>query len=329
MTAAALSEACRLYILAVLLASAAGKARALGRFAESLEVLVRLSPRWSKLAAAAVTGAELLVALALLVGGAVAQLGMAAALVMLLAFTAVLLVALVQRQEVSCNCFGAGEHPISGWDVARNGLLISACVVRLLLGPPGNALPPSTLLLLLGAAGVAFLISTNLRRIASVLGWMPRPELAGPPPTLPIGQAVPPFEGRALADGRPMSSTELAGQAAVVLFLSSGCPKCREKIPVLQEILPSIRSAGIGLWIVPADSRHDISPLLEGSALLEHVVLLEPAVRDRLNPRRAAPFYLFIDHQMAAVASGQIGDGDWLSFVEQMKESAASSDTVA
>lgn len=324
MTAAALSEVCRLSILVVLLASAAGKARALGRFAESLEVLVRLPSRWSRTAAASITGSEFLVALALLAGGAVAQLGMAAALVMFLAFTAVLIVALVQRQAVSCNCFGADDHPISGWDVARNLLLISACVVRLALGPPAAALPLSTWLLLLGIAGVAFLVSTNLHRIASVLRLVPRSELAVPPLTVPIGQVVPAFEGRARADGRHMSSAELAGQAAVVLFLSGGCPKCRGTVPVLQQLLPSIRSAGIGLWIVPADSRHDISPLLEGSALLEHVVLLEPAVRDRLNPRRAVPFYLFIDHQMAAVASGQIGDDDWLSFVEQMKELALS-----
>ncbi|KFE72464.1 hypothetical protein DB31_0727 [Hyalangium minutum] len=43
-----------------------------------------------------------------------------------------------------------------------------------------------------------------------------------------------------------MASVELAGQAAVVLFLSSGCPKCRGTVPVLQQILPAIRSAGIG-----------------------------------------------------------------------------------
>lgn len=324
MTAAYLSEGCRLYILVVLLASAAGKARAIGNFAETLEALVRLPSRWSRKAAAAITASEFLVALALAADGTAAQLGMAAALALFLAFTAVLLVALVQRRTVSCNCFGASDHPISAWDLVRNLLLIAACAAWLLMGPPATALAPGTRLLLLGVAVIAFLISTNLHRIAPLLGLARRPGTAEPPPTLPLGQAVPAFEGRARADGRHITSAELEGQAAVLLFLSSGCPKCRATVPGLLQILPAIRSTGVGLWIVPADSRHDISPLLEGSALLDHVLLVEPAVRERLNPRRAAPSYIFIDHRLVALASGLIGDDDWQSFVDQMKDIQAS-----
>ena len=329
MTAVYLSEACRLYILVVLLASAAGKARAIGSFAETLETLVRIPARWSRHAAAAIAASELLVALALIAGGTAAHRGMAAALAMFLAFTAVLLVALVQRQTVSCNCFGAGDHPISAWDVARNLLLISACAAWLLIRPPAVSLGPGAWTLLAGAAVIAFLISTNLRRVAALLRLTRRSETSEAPFTLPLGQVIPAFEGRARADGRRVTSSELEGQAAILLFLSSGCPKCRGKVPELVQILPSIHRAGVGLWIVPADSRHDISPLLEGSALLDHVIFLEPAVRDQLNPRRAAPFYLFIDHRMVALASGQIGDDDWTSFVDQMKEIAPDADTAA
>jgi thiol-disulfide isomerase/thioredoxin len=329
MTATFLSEACRLYILVVLVAAAAGKARALGRFAETLEVLVHLPARWSRSAAAAIAAVELLVALALVAGGAAAWPGMAAALALFLAFTAVLLVALVQRQAVSCNCFGASDHQISAWDVVRNLLLMAACGTWFLLGPAEASLAPSTWLLLLGAAVLAFLGSTNLHRLAALLRLARRSGPAEPPFTLPMGQVVPAFEGRARADGRRVTSAELAGQAAVLLFLSSGCPKCRGTLPELQRLLPAIRGAGISLWLVPADSRHDIAPLLEGSALLAHVLDLEPAVRERLNPRRAAPFYLFIDHQLVAVASGHIGDDDWNSFVEQMNELAPGADTAA
>jgi hypothetical protein len=317
MTAAYLAEACRLYILAALLASAAGKARALGRFAETLEVLVRFPSRWSRRAAAALTTSEFLVALALAAGGATAHVGMAAALAMFLAFTAVLLAALVRRQAVSCHCFGASDRPISAWDLVRNLLFIAACGTWLLLGPREAVFSWGAWFLVWGAAVIALVLSTNLHRISSLL----RLEPAAPPFTLPLGQTVPAFEGQARADGRRVTSAELAGQAAVVLFLSSGCPKCRGTVPELLRILPAIHSAGIGLWIIPADSRHDISPLLEGSALLAHVVAVEPAVRNRLNPRRAAPFYIFIDHHMTALASGLAGDDDWKSFVDQLKES--------
>lgn len=322
MTAAYLSEACRLYILVVLFASAAGKARAIGRFAETLEVLVHLPARWSRSAAIVIVASELLVALALVAGGVAAHRGMAAALVLFLAFTAVLLIALVQRQTASCNCFGASDHPISAWDLVRNLLLIAACATFLLLGPSAVGLTLGTWLLLLGVAVIAFLISTNLHRIASLLRLARRSGSAEQPFTLPLGQVIPEFEGQARAGGRRVTSAELEGQAAVLLFMSSGCPKCRGTVPELLRILPAIRSAGVNLWIVPADSRHDISPLLEGSALLDHVLILERAMRERLNPRRAVPFYIFIDHRMVALASGLIGDDDWQSFVEQMKEIA-------
>lgn len=324
MTATYVSEACRLYILVVLLAAALGKAHALGSFAGTLEALLHLPARWSPSAAAAIAALEFLVVLALATGGAAAYRGMAAALALFLAFTAVLLVAIIQRQRVSCNCFGAGDHPISAWDLVRNLLLIAACAAWFLMGPPAAALPPDAWLLLAGAAVMAFVLSTNLHRLARLAR---RSGPAKPPLTLPIGQAVPAFEGWARADGRRITSAELEGQATILLFLSSGCPKCRGTVPELLRMLPAIRGAGVSLWIVPADSRHDISPLLEDSALLEHVLVLEPAVRERLNPRRTAPFYLFIDHQLAAVASGPIGDDDWKSFVEQMKESAPGTGT--
>lgn len=329
MTAAYLSEACRLYIAVVLFAAAAGKARALGSFGETLEALLHLPARWSRSAAAAVVTVELLVALALVAGGTAAQRGMAAALGLFLAFTAVLLVALVQRRSVSCNCFGAGGPLLSAWDLVRNLLLMAACATGLLLRPSATALAPGEWLLLLGAAVMAFLVSTNLHWIARPLRLARRSGSAEPPLTVPLGQIVPAFEGHARADGRRITSAELAGQAAVLLFLSSGCPKCRGTVPELLRMLPAIRSAGISLWIVPADSRHDISPLLEGSALLEHVLVLEPVMRERLNPRRAAPFYIFIDHRSVALASGPIGDDDWKSFVEQMKESAPGADSAA
>lgn len=319
MTAALLSEACRLTLAVVLVAASVGKARAIDRFAETLEVLVSLpfsSRRWRRGAAVSIAAAELLVALALLAGGAAARYGMAAALALLLGFTAVLLVALVRRRSVSCNCFGAGEHPISRWDVVRNLLLIAAAVTQLLLGPPGEAPAVSGWLLALGAAGIGFLASTNLHRIGRLLRSAPASP-AGATLGVPLGQAVPAFEGR--ASDRLVTSAELTGQAAVLLFLSSGCPKCHRTLPELLQMLPAIRTAGVALWILPADPTHDLATLLEGSALLEHALLVEPAVRERLNPRRVAPSYIFFDHHTVALASGLIGDDDWQSFAGQLK----------
>jgi hypothetical protein len=92
------------------------------------------------------------------------------------------------------------------WDLVRNLLLIAACAAWLLMGLPAVALAPGAWFLLLGAAVIAFLLSTKLHRIAP-----------------------------------------------------SGCPKRRGTVPESLRILPAIRSAGVGLWIVPADSRHETS----------------------------------------------------------------------
>jgi len=320
MTAAYLPEACRLYIVVVLVASAVGKARAIGSFAETLEVLVHVPVRLSRATGAAISAAELLIALALVSGGTRAHHGMVAALALFLAFTAVLLVGLAQRRAVSCSCFGFRDHPLSAWDVVRNLLLITACATWLIGRRSASAVEPSAWLALLGIATIALVLSTNLHRIAALLRTTRRLSVAKRALTVPLGQVVPAFEGRAHAGGRRMTSTQLAGQAAVLLFLSGGCPKCRGAITELRRLLPAIDDAGVALWIIPADPRHDLSPLLEGSALLERTVVVERAVRERLNPRRAVPFYIFIDHRMIALASGLIGDPDWESFVDQVTQ---------
>ncbi|WP_332772481.1 redoxin domain-containing protein [Phenylobacterium sp.] len=147
-------------------------------------------------------------------------------------------------------------------------------------------------------------------------------ELSAPPSSLPIGRTVPAFEGTRRADGARIASQDLAGQAAVLVFLSAGCPKCREKAAELLEILPAVRRAGVALWIMGADAAHDVSQVLGTSPLLDHVLVLDAAARQRLNPRGAAPFYIFIDDRSVVQASSFVGDEDWLSFVGQMREIA-------
>ena len=107
-------------------------------------------------------------------------------------------------------------------------------------------------------------------RVAAIV--RPEPPLL----TLPIGQAAAPFAGRS-ADGRLISSDDLSGQPAVLVFLSSACPACRETAAELIGLLPAMRDAGVGLWIVPADATYDISALLDGTPLADHLVVLDAA----------------------------------------------------
>ena len=161
-----LSEACRLYILIVLVAAATGKAVARRDFGDTVAELFHLPERPARAAATLVLAAEGLIALLLLAGGGLARFAIAAALAMFASFSAVILVALVQRRSITCNCFGGRGHRISLFDLGRNAALIAACGVYLGHGPAAQPLAPAVWLLLAGIALLAFLVSTNLNEIA-------------------------------------------------------------------------------------------------------------------------------------------------------------------
>ena len=148
-------------------------------------------------------------------------------------------------------------------------------------------------------------------------------ELTAPAFTVPLGEPVPAFEGTAPAQSRVIRSSDLAGRSTVLVFLSPGCKACAGRISELIELLPGAEQLGVILWIVPADDIHDIGRLIADTPLAEHLLILDAANRLRLNPLTAAPFYLFIDESLVARASNNVGDEDWRTFVQQMREAAA------
>ena len=166
-------------------------------------------------------------------------------------------------------------------------------------------------------AGTALNLFLILRLAALVRAWTEPATRA-----FPIGEAVPPFEGRRRMDGHRIASVDLAGAPLVLVFLSSGCRVCRGKVAEIAEILPGLGNAGVTLWIVPADDTHDIAKIVEGPLLLDRVLELDAATRRTLNPQRAAPYYLFIDENMIAKAGSYVGDEDWRTFVDQMRDFA-------
>lgn len=163
---------------------------------------------------------------------------------------------------------------------------------------------------------VAFNLFLTLR-MAAIVGTR---EYMRSPSAVPIGTILPRFTGRKLVDGRRLSADDMAGQAAVFVFLSPECSECRVRVQEIAEMYTSIRCAGIALWVVGSHSKKRLAKFLKETPLLEHVLLVSTATRRRLNPRNAAPFYLFVDHQRTVLASNFIGDDNWLSFVEQMRE---------
>ena len=169
-TATYVAEACRLYILLVLIAAAAGKLAAMADLRDTIAALIPLPAPFVRAVAVAIVGAEALAALLLAAGGSWSRTGMAAALMLFILFTAAILVALVQGRTVQCRCFGGRGHAISVHDVARNGVLMAACGLYLRSGAPGAPIEAIGWLLLFGIALILFLITTNLDEIT----WLAR-----------------------------------------------------------------------------------------------------------------------------------------------------------
>lgn len=156
-------------------------------------------------------------------------------------------------------------------------------------------------------------------RIASIVREAPEPQDL--PFTLELDMPVPPFSGKRLGNGATMSSEAVAGNASIVLvFLSSGCGDCRKKLPELVLILPAVRRAGIELLIVAMEGEAGVRKFLGATPLFDHVVVVDKKTRRLLNPRNGSPFYVFIDNQKIVKASDFVGDVNWRSFMDQMRE---------
>jgi hypothetical protein len=166
------------------------------------------------------------------------------------------------------------------------------------------------------AAVVAFLLVLVLRLAAIVSAQ----EYLRSPMTLPIGSALPDVAGRRLHDGVALTGDFLSGQATVLLFLSPDCDDCRRRIIELSDLYDAIGRSGVQLWVVSSRSKQRMAALLRDSPLREHVLLVSAATQQALNPRNAAPFYIFADHERRVLASNFIGDEHWQSFVEQIRD---------
>ncbi|WP_313920320.1 redoxin domain-containing protein [Tahibacter sp.] len=169
---------------------------------------------------------------------------------------------------------------------------------------------------------VAFMLFLVLRLAAVVSAQ----EYLRSPAALPVGSLLPEFSGQRLSNGERLSGEFLRGQASVLLFLSPECGDCRLRVAELSELYEAIVRSGVRLWVISARSRKRMAAFLHDSPLLAHVLLVKASVRHALNPRNAAPFYIFADDEGRVLASHFIGDEDWQSFVAQIRESGEAPD---
>lgn len=176
------------------------------------------------------------------------------------------------------------------------------------------------LLLLTVSVALNFLLTL---RLAAIVGAR---EYERVPLAIPAGTPLPVFSARRADDGRRVASAELLGSPAVLVFLTPGCGDCRARVAELTAMHASIVRAGVTLWVFGTGSRRQVDAFLRDTPLLAHAMRIDAATRRTLNPRNAAPFYMFVDDAGIVLATDFIGDADWLSFCEQMREYADPSD---
>ncbi len=177
----------------------------------------------------------------------------------------------------------------------------------------------------LALAVLACAIALNFKLSFRLLGLLKRHGLdSASVGALPVGQSVPGVRGRVLAAdggaGGGWRDAPRAGQPTVLLFLSSKCAKCRGKLAEIAALAPSANRSGVDLWLVSVESGWRLRRFLAGSGLDGITLRVAAKAYRRLNPQLASPAYLFIDERGALQAGGLVGDEDWLSFAEQMRD---------
>lgn len=169
--------------------------------------------------------------------------------------------------------------------------------------------------LTLSLAALAFALALNLQLTLAAVRAARRGHDA--PPRLLPGERVPVVEAGALAAG---ARVRLAapGQSWALLFLSSKCPKCREKLPGIDAMAGAAREAGLSMWIVSEEPRWRLRGFLRNTALAAMTARVDRTGYRTLNPNKASPAYLFVNHEGVLEASGLIGDDDWLALQAQL-----------
>ncbi len=143
--------------------------------------------------------------------------------------------------------------------------------------------------------------------------------------TLPVGEVVPLVQGKPMAGGKKLAFT--AGtRPAVLLFLSSGCPKCKSKLPEIGRMLARADAAGLDMWLVSREAKWRLHRFLRASALPGVTLRVSTDEFKLLNPTMTSPDHIFLSEGGRLEAAGMIGDENWLSFRAQMEEAGAAAE---
>jgi peroxiredoxin len=143
---------------------------------------------------------------------------------------------------------------------------------------------------------------------------------------IPVGErrSAPRFSGT-LLDGKAFSSTELAGQVAVINFWGSWCAPCRVETPEFQQVFAEVRDRGVAfLGVAVKETDEQFPRAFVDRFGIEFPSLYDPsgevALAFRNYPANAIPSTIVLDRQgrVAAVYTGAVARRDLRAVLNRL-----------
>ena len=152
----------------------------------------------------------------------------------------------------------------------------------------------------------------------------------------PSGEVIPPEDRAAapefsgtLLTGEPFSSTELAGDVAVLNFWGSWCPPCRVETPQFQQVYDEVRDDGVQfLGLNVKDYNQQLADAFIADKGITFPSLYDPqgrvALAFRGYPASAIPSTIVLDRQgrVAAVYTGEVRQDDLRTVLTRLTAEA-------
>lgn len=108
--------------------------------------------------------------------------------------------------------------------------------------------------------------------------------------------------------------------ATVLLFLSSRCPKCQQKLAGLNQLQLLSQHSGVQIRLLSSEPGWRFKRFLAATSLAAQTLKMSGRDYLQLNPLQQSPAYLFVDQQGQIQAAGLIDDDNWLAFVAQLQD---------
>lgn len=154
------------------------------------------------------------------------------------------------------------------------------------------------------------LLTFGLMRRTNAHASMPKME------TLKVGQPAPDFTAQTL-DGETVTLAQYAGRQLVMIFLSSTCAPCVEKLPELQAIAADGKHKNTTFVLVFKQSADEVSAFANQHLLTMPIWTAQPPNplwQDYKVP--GTPFYCAIDSRQKVALTDLLG-ADWKVTIQQ------------